>query len=129
VAYLDKKLTVNGVPVPLERAGEYLDAVRMQVTPRYSEKLGDVEHLLLIEEDAPAYVSFAMQFPQREKCLYNTAGVVCEVPSGHYFVMGDNRDNSQDSRFWGFVPEENLVGKAFFVWFNFSDMKRIGSFR
>jgi signal peptidase I len=69
-----------------------------------------------------------MQFPQRDKCLYNAAGVVCEVPAGHYFVMGDNRDNSQDSRVWGFVPDENLVGKAFFIWFNFSDLKRIGGF-
>jgi signal peptidase I len=41
-------------------------------------------------------------------------------------MMGDNRDNSADSRYWGFVPDQNIVGKAVFVWMNFSNLKRIG---
>jgi len=49
------------------------------------------------------------------------------VPQGHYLAFGDNRDYCADSRVWGFVPEHNLVGRAFFIWFNFSEFKRIGS--
>lgn len=129
VAYQGKRLTVNGQPLATQKDGDYFDRERMYYTPRYSEKLGEVQHSILIEGDAPNYVPHVMQFPQREKCIYNAEGFICEVPSGHYFVMGDNRDNSQDSRVWGFVPDENLVGKAFFVWFNFGDLHRIGSFR
>lgn len=129
VAWQNKRLTINGVPVALEREEDYFDTERLFYTPRYRESLGASEHRILIEDDAPAFVPHVRQFPQRDQCLYNTAGVICQVPIGHYFVMGDNRDNSQDSRVWGFVPDENLVGRAFYIWFNFGDMKRIGSFR
>ena len=67
-------------------------------------------------------------FPYREKCTYNVRGFTCTVAAGNYFMMGDNRDNSLDSRYWGFVPDKNIVGKAFFVWMNFSNLKRIGNF-
>jgi len=128
VSYQNKRLTINGEPQEVVRDGDYFDGERMFYTPRYAEKLGAVKHSILIEEGSPAFVPHVMQFPGRENCIYNSEGFVCTVPPGHYFMMGDNRDNSQDSRVWGFVPDENIVGKAFFVWFNFGDLKRIGGF-
>lgn len=129
VAYRDKRIFLNGVELSQEAQGDYLDKDRLVYTPRYREKLGEVAHDILIEKDAPGYLPQGVQYPYRENCIYNAQGVSCTVPAGHYFVMGDNRDNSQDSRFWGFVPDANLVGKAFFIWFNFGDLKRIGAFQ
>ena len=67
------------------------------------------------------------EFSGRENCTYDTDLVRCKVPQGGYFMMGDNRDNSRDSRYWGFVPDSEIVGKAFFIWMNFSDLKRTGT--
>jgi signal peptidase I len=67
-------------------------------------------------------------YPYRKNCQYLDKGVRCTVPPDHYFMMGDNRDNSLDSRYWGFVPDANIVGRAFFIWMNFSHPSRIGTF-
>lgn len=79
---------------------------------RYTEKLGDVEHDILQTPARREYTEFF--FKQR-----GTAIDEFVVPEGHYFVLGDNRDNSRDGRFWGFVPEDNMVGKAVFIWMSF----------
>ena len=92
------------------------------------ELLGPVEHRILVDVQRPSYIRPTDPFPYKENCSYSAEGVTCKVPAGHYFMMGDNRDNSEDSRFWGFVPDENIVGKAFFVWMNFGNLRRIGSF-
>jgi signal peptidase I len=129
VAYQNKRLTVNGQPLDTHRTDDYLHPERLYYSKQYVEKVDGIEHRTLNDDDAPAFISDASQFPHRDDCLYNNAGVICTVPPGNYFMMGDNRDNSRDSRFWGFVPEENIVGKAFFIWLNLGDMKRIGSFK
>lgn len=128
IDYIDKRLSINGVPVPIREDGTYLHPDRLYYSPQYEEQIGAKPYHVLIEREAPAHITQAMNFPGRENCRYLHNGLSCTVPDGHYFGMGDNRDASSDSRMWGFVPEENIVGKAFFIWFNFNDLKRIGSF-
>jgi signal peptidase I len=128
VAYLNKRLTINGKTIETQTVPEFFDEDSMRYFKQYQEALGALPHRLLNDDDRPAFIPGVEKFPGFEACNYTIEGVTCKVPEGHYFMMGDNRDNSMDSRYWGFVPEKNIVGKAFFVWMNFGNLKRIGSF-
>lgn len=128
IEYKDKTLRVNGVVAQLERKSNYLDPDRLFYTPRFTERIGTVGHDILVDAESRGVVPPSGTFRHQENCEFSSEGFACVVPVGHYFVMGDNRDNSQDSRYWGFVPDENVVGRAFFVWFNFGDFHRIGKF-
>ncbi len=87
---------------------------------RYQEQLGNVSHRILKNPQQPDYVPMYFHQPGNEADEW-------VVPEGHYFAMGENRDNSKDSRFWGFVPERNLVGKAVFIWISFEFERDPGS--
>ncbi|AKM40213.1 signal peptidase [Burkholderia contaminans FFH2055] len=128
VAYQDKQLTINGQPVPETPLPDFFDDERQNYAKQFEETIGNKKNAILNNPAVPPFVMGAYDYPYRDNCTYNSRGVICKVPPGHYFMMGDNRDNSADSRYWGFVPDQNIVGRAFFIWMNFSDLKRIGSF-
>jgi signal peptidase I len=125
VVYQDKKLTINGKPVPQVEAGSY----------SYSE-FGQFMTSLRFTEDIDGRKFSIAQFPQFPSfipgqrtgttpvstCTNDGPVLTCKVPEGHYLAMGDNRDNSLDGRYWGFVPDSHLRGKAFFIWFNWDDV-------
>lgn len=106
IAYKSKTLYVNGEEVVISDGETYKREGSGAIYPgvsRHQEQLGDVAHDILVSESA------------------GSTERVWEVPEGHYFMVGDNRDNSLDSRSWGFVPEANLVGRATYVWMHWSD--------
>ena len=121
IEYRNKVLTVNGKIVQNTLQSTYVglgSGREMTGAELRAEQLGEVQHDILID-------------PRIQR------GPIGEgrwlVPEGHYFAMGDNRDNSEDGRYWGFVPEANLVGRAFFIWMNWDgknggvDFSRIGT--
>lgn len=113
VSYRDKVLTVNGKQASKELLAKLSVSLNPSKEPvqLFNENLDGVQH--------EVYNSYRFT-PHEGEWV---------VPEGHYFVMGDNRDNSADSRFWGFVPEENMKGRAFYVWLHWGDFFSVPSIK
>lgn len=107
ITYKNKVLYVNGKKIQQENHGKVVDQENgdFVMVEKRLEKLNGVSHLIYVRPNR-----YSRDFER-------------EVPPGYYFMMGDNRDNSLDSRDWGFVPEANLIGKAFGIWMSWDGNK------
>ncbi len=129
IAYINRELFINGEKMSQTYVAPYLN-IKQQSSGEpmvFETRNGEKPHQILLSNYQGRVMKPYQPFSQ-DQCQFDQVNFKCTVPEGYYFMMGDNRDNSSDSRIWGFVQEDAIIGKAFFIWFNFHlNLDRIGS--
>jgi signal peptidase I len=131
VEYRNKRLSVNGQAHDTQSSGAYRYLADDWSTPtidRYEETANGRSHAILIDGRSPVLrLNDVQTFRFKEACVYAEDGFRCKVPIAHYLTLQDNRDHADDGRYWGFVPEENLVGKVFAIGVSLRSPERNGT--
>jgi len=112
ISYRRHVLSVNGVEVPAQRSGEYVEPGKPFVRQRFVESLSGREYAVIFDPQNTMPMWRVADFVRRDQCTFHEDGLTCRLAPGYYFVMGDDRDNSADSRTFGLVPADHIVGKV-----------------